>query len=161
MNLYKFKPQFDPNTGKPTLSKRILDSYVDDYNGNLIGKDEPVLYTLSIEYDHRSEPLWYCDRERSELEEQCGIDYADFAAFLNSPYAFTELSNAHGYVDTSFQLIEEWMMNVKNGLGPFRECGTVEESFRFARYRTLNRFLKENTYTLAQLGLTSPIPSDL
>ena len=161
MNLYKFKQQFDPNTGKPSSSKRISGGHLDDYTGNLINSDELLMYTVSIAYNHGAEPLWYYDKELSDLEKKYGVEYSEFSSFMNSPYTFAELSNSHGSVDRSFQLIQEWLMNTKNGLGPFRECGTIEDAFRVARYRTLMRILKENTYTLVQLGLTLSKPSDL
>jgi hypothetical protein len=157
MHIYKSKVRYNQNTGKP--DRNFLEKSGDvicDYTGEVIaGHDEPLWYTISINYNHSSEPMWYEEELRDELEDNYGVEYGDFSAFMESPYHFKLNGD---YTDVSLDMLKEWMnsyqqaMNGKHVGNLLYECRNIEEVFRTVRLRTLKKLLDESTFTVTDLG---------
>lgn len=160
MNLYKVKKQFDPDTGKPTdpTLTKCKNKAICDWSGSELdfgNCEEEVTYTLSIQYNHGSEPNWY--ENHHKFEADFGITYSSFAEFMESPYHFGNIEE-YGCEDVS-QLIAAAWLDAREGVkGPktipeLKEYGTIEGALSFFRLRTLRRLLTEKKYTPEQLGL--------
>jgi len=156
MKLYKSKPRYDINTGKEISPVLTACGIICDYEGLPIDIDDgdaKPCYTISIEYDQSSEPLWYEDPERQFLENEYEVEYGEYGEFMSSPYHFGAIE-CHGVSDVSVYLVEEWLKERKSkkSSSPFRDCNTIEQAFHAARLRTLMKLLKEGNYTPLQLG---------
>jgi hypothetical protein len=154
MNLYKIKPRYSIDTGKPIEPTIRVYGFVCDYNGSLIDTEDDSckpLYWTTIKYDHSSEPLWYEDPERRILEEKYKIEYQEYAKFMESPYHFSPIE-CYGVSDASIELIEEWMKNREKRGSIFHNCNTIEQAFHVARLRTLMKLLNDKMFTPLQLG---------
>lgn len=161
MFLYKKKKFFDPETGKEVEPVLKRSGYLSDLTGKPIDLDndeEKPLYTLSFDYDHGSEPLWYEDfydllRELKLSEEN--MEYSDFSQFMESPYHFTNVEG-YGCTDETESIMDQWITDRKKkgvrGDVEFRGCGTIEQVLSKIRVKTLRRLIEEKVYTLEQLG---------
>jgi len=143
MYSYKISPRFDPRTGKPTNSEKVIDKLICDYSGEVI--PEHLDYEVKIEQIGGSEETWYYDDER-EYFENLGIDYG--SVFISS-YHF--LSNQDGH-DFSAKLVEEWTQNFNNKKSIFHHCLNLDTAFRLTRIRTIKKLLKNKSYSIEELG---------
>lgn len=154
MFIYSLKKQFDPNTGEeiePTIKPC---GKICDYSGELIDPDDDEnkpMYATRIDYDNGCEPEWYYDDEFTKLEEM-GVDYQDFARFIEGPYHFiSHWYGDKGWTDNSVLLVKEWVGSGKPS--PFSEYHSLSEVFRAMRYRTLFRLLSKGKYKLSDFGM--------
>jgi hypothetical protein len=160
MYLYSKIPQFDRNTGKeiePILKKS---GYICDASGLVIdwpnNDAEMLVYTLSIAFDHGSEPAWYEDYYK--LKKELHISYGDFSQFMESPFHFKN-TEAYGQADVTLNLMAMWIKDVKAAAKKksyegfkLSRCGTIEQVLSQVRQETLSKLLKNKEYTLEQLG---------
>jgi hypothetical protein len=156
MFLYKKFKRFNPNTGQPVDPILKPSGYLSDYTGEIIDLDDDEakpLYTLGLEYNHDSEPLWYEDYH--PLEEAFGLGYGDFSLFMKSPYHFAN-TDGYGCTDETLAIVKLWLkdLNAKKTRkdAQFWNCGTIEQVFSKVRVKTLTRLLKNKLYTLEDLG---------
>jgi hypothetical protein len=156
MNLYKIKPQFDPDTGEPSDPTLKVDRKraVCDFSGeeyDIYDSDEHIpTYNISIQYNNSSEPNWYEDYHK--FEEDFGITYESFAEFMESPYHFMHTEEC-GVSDLTFNLVREWISHINNGVGKFKDCLTIEQVLTLLRLKNLRNLLEKKRYTPEQLGL--------
>lgn len=148
MYSYKTIPKFDPYTGKPAHPTFTRGSKICDYSGNVI--DEEILpgieYEIKIEYISGCEEPWYYDDDREEFET-LGIEYD---SIFSSPYHFE--SNREGQ-DYSSNLLDEWNKNFDNKDSIFYHCTNLDLALRICRIRTIKKLLKENKFSIEELGL--------
>jgi hypothetical protein len=162
MLLYSLTKIYDRYTGKEDCSiLKATGGKLCDYTGEVIDgetlADGPLLYTVKIDYDYSSEPNWYYDDARGELENM-GVSYENFARFIYGPYHFMVNYDTGGYGDNSMRLVKEWLdiHNREDDAAmddPLYQAGTIDKAFRVARYRTLFRLLKEGKYNLVDFGM--------
>jgi hypothetical protein len=152
MKLYKLEDRFDTKTGK--LKDPIMvwtGNYLCDYDGSLIDTDDPEFkpqYTLTANYCHDSEEVYYYDAAKEWFEKH-KIEYANL---FNDPFIFSKILSDG--IDCSFTLVKEWMDNFNNETSPLFLCSSIEEAMRISRVRTVQKILKEKKYTAQELGLT-------
>lgn len=161
LTVYKNKPQFDPDTGKPGTPKLIVDKeiIVCDLTGNELDEkdyEQRPLYCLTFEYDHSSEPLWYEDHY--DLEKEFGFNYSEISEFFDSPYHFSN-TYIYGGMDVTCYICHIWILALTGKKLPkkafpeftplykeFKNCNSIEQVFRVVRLNTLKRLLRKNEY---------------
>jgi len=144
MLLYFKEKHFDSSTGKELepILRPSQSKFICDFSGSIIEMDNDEtkpLYSISIDYNHDSKPLWY--EEFHEFDEKYGLDYGEFSRFMSSPYHFS--IKDYGAGDDSIRIIR--------CLSPAR---TLEEALRDMRLQTLRELLEEKKFTKEELGFS-------
>ena len=149
MYLYKIEKRYSHLTGKEILPEITrTPNIICDYTGELImdGEQDSPLYALKVDYDSGSEEIYYYDDDK-EYFKKLNIDY-DSIFRLQSHFKMGDDGE-----DESVSLVKEWITNMEEDVGIFKNCATIEEAMRIARVRTIKRLLNDKTYTPEQLGL--------
>lgn len=145
MHIYISQIRYNQKTGNPDGNFVVKSKdVICDYTGELLAYDEiePLWYTISINYDHSSEPMWYEEKLRIELEDNYGVEYSEFSSLMESPYHF-KLND--DYTDASLDMLKEWMGN------PKMKHRNVEEIFRITRLKTLKKLLSGSKFVVTDL----------
>lgn len=145
MYYYKKMPIFDRYTGKKLAPSWSKAGKIDDFTGDKI-PDDPYVeagYSVGINYESGSEPLWYEDKEHQEF------GYERYAKFVSQPYHF--LAEEYGMHDNSIHLIKEWLRDIGKKGSVFFGCVTLEQAYKAARLRTMRKLINNKTFKVEEL----------
>ncbi len=163
MNLYTTRPYYSEKTGEKLGERAVATSKkICDYTGAQLDDDDPEttpVYTISIAYNHDSEPDW--DGENIEkLKEFYNEEvpswgnekYQIKARLFEGEYHFTGLD--YGRKDYLGQLMFDWIRAAGSDTeSPYYDCSHFAQCLRICRYNTLLKLLKEKKVTLGEVGL--------
>lgn len=143
MFLFKTIKLFNKYTGNKEGHQHVeTNQILDDFTGEILTKNiHQNLYSISFNFNHDSEPVYYYDEEK-EFFEDLGVDYG---GFVSNPYhVFWATGQSF---DNSMAHLYKIFENKKN----LEKYSGIYDIYRVARINTIKKLLKENKLKPEQL----------